>query len=453
LELTTRHPVEISYPSPRAGLLGQLPELRRDPLSLLSHCARDYGDFVRIRLGLARVVLVSHPDLVEEVLVTRSQDFRKNLGTRRLRSALGSGLLVSEGATWLRQRRLMQPAFHRRRVEKMAESMIATVSQAIATWRAGETRDVYADMVELTLKVAALTLFGIDITEDLDTIRRSSRIMTAHLRSRLFSLMMLVPDEVPTPGNLRYAAAIRELDRLIYRVISQRRAASSSADCADLLGMLLDARDDAGRSMTDRQLRDEVFTIMSASYDTTALALTWAWVLLSRNPGARQRLYDEIDSVLDGRTVSAMDLPRLKYVEQVVSETLRLYPSAWVIGREATRDTQLGGQLVRKGTTVLCSPWVLHRDPRFFDRPEVFLPERWADALTQRLHRFAYIPFGAGQRVCIGSAFAQLEATLALATIAQRFRLDPAEPAQSIEAMPVLTLQPAGSVSMKLAAA
>src|SRR5579859_2871964 len=184
-------------------MLGPLRELSRDPLGLFTRCTRDHGDFVRLRLGLTRSVLLGHPDLVEEVLVTRSHDFRKNLGTRRLRPALGDGLLVSEGPTWLRQRRLMQPALHRQRVDGMADAMVSTVSNAIATWSAGETRDVYQEMTEMTLRIAARTLVGTDISQDLDLIRRSSRTMTAHLRSRLFSLMALVPESVPTPGNLR----------------------------------------------------------------------------------------------------------------------------------------------------------------------------------------------------------------------------------------------------------
>jgi cytochrome P450 len=443
-------PVQIGRQRPRGGLLGQLPELSRDPLGLLSRSTRDYGDFVRLRFGLARVVLLGHPDLVEEVLVRRSHNFRKHVDMRRLRTALGNGLLVSEGSTWLHQRRLMQPAFHRRRIDSMASAMVSTVSNAIRDWQAGETRDVYAEMTNITLKIAARTLLGIDIGEDVEVIRRSSLVMTAHLRSRLFSLMMLVPDNVPTPGNLRYAAAIRNLDALVYRVINQRRAAPAPAGCADLLGMLLGAHDETGRPITDRQVRDEIFTMISASYDTTALALTWAWVLLARNPAARLSLHDEIDSVLNGREPTAADAPKLTYVEHVVAETLRLYPSAWAIGREAVRDTHIGGQRVRKGTTVLFSPWVLHRDRRFFDDPDAFRPERWTDAPLKGLHRFAYVPYGAGQRTCLGSPFARLELTLALATIAQRFRLDLADPTERIEVVPVLTLQPRGSVRMML---
>jgi cytochrome P450 len=436
----------------RGGLFGHLPELSQDPLGLFLRTTRTHGDFVQMRLGLSRTLLLGHPDLVEEVLVTRSHDFRKNVAQRRLRTALGDGLMVSEGATWLRQRRLMQPAFHRRRIDGMAERMVTTVSNAIDSWRSGETRDMYTEMKELTLKIAARCLLGIDISDDLDVIRQSSAVMTAHLRSRLFSLMMLVPDAVPTPGNLRYAAAIRRLDTLVYRVIRQRRQVFGSAEYMDLLSTLLGVQDEAGRTMSDRQLRDEVFTVMSASYDTTALALMWAWVMLSRNLAVRSRVFAEIDSVLDGRRPTAEDTPKLQYVSHVIAETLRLYPSTWAIGREAVNDTSIAGQRVPKGTTVLFSPWVIHRDARFFDDAEAFRPERWKDGFAQRIPRFAYMPYGGGQRMCIGSAFAQLEMTLALATIAQRFQLELSDPLRPIEAVPVLTLQPRDRVLMTISA-
>jgi cytochrome P450 len=260
-----------------------------------------------MRLGLTHVVLINHPELVEELLVIRNQDFRKNLGTRRLSSALGNGLLVSEGDVWLRQRRLMQPAFHRHRIEAMGATMVSIASSAVDRWRTGEKRDIYQEMTEVTLQIAARTLFGADISQDLMRIRRSALTMTTHIHSRLFSLMLLVPDNVPTPGNLRYAAAVRELDTLIYRLIAQRRAAAADG-ADDLLGTLLAARDDAGNAMSDRQVRDDVLTIMSASYDTTALALTWAWVLLAQNPAAGARLLADINAVLGNRAPTAADV-------------------------------------------------------------------------------------------------------------------------------------------------
>jgi cytochrome P450 len=241
---------------------------------------------------------------------------------------------------------------------------------------------------------------------------------------------------------------VRDLDALVYRIIGERRA--GDAETSDVLGMLLAARDDDGHGMTDRQLRDEVMTLLLAGHDTTALALTWAFVLLAQHPDIETRLLAELETVLAGRAPASADVPELRFVEQVVTETLRLYPTAWVIGREAVRDTQIGGQRIAKGTTVLASPWVLHRDARFFDEPDAFLPGRWADGLAQRLPRFAYVPFGGGQRVCIGSSFAQLEASLLLATIAQRFRVSLAEPDRRVEPLPVVTLRPSQPVRVTL---
>jgi cytochrome P450 len=446
-----RHPVRIGTGHPRGGVLGLLPELSRDPLGLFERCARDYGDLVHLRLGLTRMVLINHPDLVEELLVTRNRDFQRGLRNQHLSSALGNGLLVSEGDFWLRQRRLMQPGFHRQRVEAMGATMVAITSNVIDKWLPGESCDIYDAMTEITLQIAARTLFGADVGQDLKRIRRSASTMTDHIRSRLFTLMLLVPDSVPTPGNMRYAAAVRELDTLIYRLIAQRRA-TTITNPSDLLDMLLAARDGDDAAMSDRQVRDEVITIMSASYDTTALALTWAWVLLAQHPSVAGRLFATIDAVLGDRLPTASDVARLPEVRQVVAETLRLYPSTWAIGREAVNDTWLGGQRIRKGTTVLLSPWLLHHDPRFFDQPATFRPERWADGLAERLPRFAYAPFGGGQRVCIGSEFAQMEIALVLTTIAQRFRIELNDPKRAPKPVPVLTLQPRGGVPVTLAA-
>jgi cytochrome P450 len=431
-------------------MLGQLPELSRNPLGLFERCARDYGDLVHLRLGLTRIVLINHPDLVEELLVTRNRDFQRGLRTQHISSALGNGLLVSEGDFWLRQRRLMQPGFHRQRVEAMGANMVAIASKVIDQWLPGESCDIYDRMTEITLQIAARTLFGADVEQDLARIRRSASTMTDHIRSRLFTLMLLVPDGDPTPGNVRYAAAVRALDTLIYRLIAQRRAATGT-HAQDLLDMLLAARDVDGTAMTDRQVRDEVITIMSASYDTTALALTWAWVLLAHHPAVAERLFANIDAVLGDRPPTAADLTRLPQVKQAVTETLRLYPSTWAIGREAVKDTWLGGQRIRRGTMVLLSPWLLHRDARFFDQPATFRPERWANGLAERLPRFAYVPFGGGQRVCIGSEFALLEIALVLTTIAQRFRVELSDPTRVPHPMPVLTLKPRGGVPVTLA--
>ncbi len=451
MTLTTPRPAlppSIRDGAPRGGVLGLLPELGRDALGLLTHLTRDYGDLVRIRLGLTPTVVVGHPDLVEEVLVTRNHDYRKSQSTRRLGSLLGNGLLISEGDFWLRQRRLMQPAFHRQRLAQMGETMIAAASEVTAAWRDGEIRFVNQDMTEITLRIVGRSLFGTELGEDLARLRRSTPTLNDHFRSRLYSLLILLPDSVPTPGNLRFQSALRDLNQLVSRIVRERRASGSPGD--DLLGMLLSARDEDGRGMDDRQLRDEIMTLVLAGHDTTALALTWAWVLLARHSEAEQRLHAELDAVLGRRPPTVTDVRRLTYVEHVVAETLRLYPTAWAIGRESVRDTEIGGQRIARGTTVLIVPWVMHRDPRFFDDPDEFRPERWSEGLAERLPRYAYLPFGGGQRVCIGSSFAQLEAALVLATIAQRFTLALANPSAPVEPWPVVTLRTRADVPMRI---
>src|ERR1051326_6702091 len=267
-------PIDRTYPppsigavAPKGGVLGLLPELGRDALGLLTRVTRDYGDLVQIRLGLTQMVVVGHPDLVEEVLVTRNHDYRKGESTRRLRSLLGRGLLLSEGDFWLRQRRLMQPAFHRQRLTQMAETMIDSAEQHVADWRDGDQRVINQEMMELTLRIVGKTLFGTEVGEDLARIRHATVVVGEHFRSRLYSLLTLLPDGVPTPGNRRYQAALRDLDELVYRIIGERRSAAEPG--ADLLGMLLSARDDEGRGMSDRQLHDEVLTLLLAGHDTT----------------------------------------------------------------------------------------------------------------------------------------------------------------------------------------
>lgn len=431
------------------GLFGFLPELSRDPLGFFATMTRDYGDFVPLRLGLTPSVIIGHPNLVEDVLVTHNNDYRKGFGTRRLGSLLGNGLLLSEGEFWLRQRRLMQPAFHRQRLTTMANSMVEITSDLIGGWRNGQQKAINQEMIEVTVRVVGRALFGTDVREDLDTIRLASRVFSEHFRSRLFTMLTLIPDQFPTPGNLRYQRAVRDLDRMVARIIAARRSGEKAGN--DLLDMLLEARDDTGRGMDDHQLRDEVTTLLLAGFDTTALALTWAFVLLAQYPGVEARLHDDLQAVLGGRLPTMEDAPRLRYVEHVVAETLRLYPSAWAIGRDALRTTDLGGQRVEKGMSVLFSPWAFHRDPRFWEQPDVFLPERWERNDAPR-HRYAYLPFGGGQRVCIGASFAQLEATLVLATIAQQFRLELVEAGRAVEPWPVVTLRTRGDVPMRLVA-
>jgi cytochrome P450 len=421
-----------------------------DPLGLLQACARQ-GDAVSFRFGLSRVLLFSDPRLIEEVLVTHVQDFRKSSGTRRLRSLIGEGLLTSDGEPWRRQRRLAQPAFHRARIEGYATCMSQEAERLFDTWQDGDTRDVHQEMMELTLRIACTTLFGADVSTDLPGVRGANAVLSDHFQSRLSSLLFLLPDSVPTPGNRRYQAAVRKLDGIVYRIIAERRR--EGTDHGDLLSMLLQARDaepDPGSQawLSDAEVRDEVMTFLLAGHETTALTLAWACYLLDQNPGAAESLRDELASQLKGGPPRLADLPRLPYLDAVVAETLRLYPAAYLVGREALRDLSIGGYPVPRGATVLMSQYVVQRDARFFDQPDAFRPERWLDGrLARELPRFAYFPFGGGQRQCIGLTFAEVEAKLLLGTLAQHVSLR-LVPGHSVTPQAVITLRPRYGIRM-----
>jgi cytochrome P450 len=416
---------------------GTFKEYSRDPLGYLQKLSTEYGDIVTMRYYNLRFYLVNHPDFIEEVLVTHNRKFIKGRVLRANKRLFGNGLLTSEGDFWLRQRRLAQPAFHRGRVGSYADSMVRYTERLIADWKSGEERNVHAEMMRLTLQIVAKTLFDADVEGDAARVGIALEAIM-ELNSD-FRKLMLTPSWLPIPRNIRAAAATRRLDKIIFRFIAQRRA--NPADKGDLLSMLLAAQDDDGTQMTDRQLRDEVITIFLAGHETTANALSWTWLLLSQNPAAEAKLHAELDAVLGGRTPSLDDLPNLRYAGNVVTESLRLYPPAWGMARLAIEDVEIGGYLIPKGCGVSLAQWIVHRDPRWFDSPETFHPERWEGDLMKRLPRFAYFPFGGGPRQCIGSNFALMEATLLLAAIAQKFWVR-VIPEQAIVPMPTITLRP-----------
>jgi cytochrome P450 len=434
-------------PGPPGRLLtGHLPELRQDSLATYIRCAREYGDCASLRFGPSRVTLVSHPDLIEEILVTKSANFIKHWGLRSARRLLGNGLLTSEGDFWRRQRRLIQPAFTRERIASYGAVMVRLADRRTADWRDGQTRDLHADMSQLTLEIAAATLFGAD---DMETATReviaALQDLTAGFGSRFFRIVHL-PGFIPTPGNIRRERAARRLDDIIYDLIRRRRAAGGQDD---LLGILLSARDeDDGTRMTDRQLRDEAMTLFLAGHDTTALTLTWGWYLLARHPEVAEALAAEADSILAGRAPSPEDWPRLRYADAVAHEIMRLYPSAYLIGRQAIEACEIGGYRIPAGGTVIMSQWVVHRDPRWYEEADSFRPERWTGGLLRRLPKYAYFPFGGGPRVCIGNHFAMMEAVLVLATLARNwcFSVPAGEPA--VKPKPAVTLRPAGPIRL-----
>jgi cytochrome P450 len=424
-------------------LAGNLPDFRKARLDFLVNCARDYGDMVRIRLAHRNVYLVNHPDGIEEVLVTQSKHFIKHFALRLNPIVLGKGLLTSEGDFWLRQRRLIQPVFLKSRITQYAGAMVAATERLLDTWKAGEQRDIHAEMMQLTLAIAAKTLFNAEVGSDAQAVAHAMEVMQQNFLERFNSILPL-PLWIPTPANLRAKRAVRQLDEVIYRIIRQRRA--EQVDHGDLLSLLLKARDeDDGSAMTDKQLRDEAMTLFLAGHETTALVLSWGWYLLANNPDAEKRLVEELDTILAGRLPTVEDLPRLKFTEWVALEAMRLYPPAYVIGREATADCVIAGYHVPRGTTMLLPEWVVHRDPRFWDEPEKFRPERWGSERVKTMPKFAYFPFGGGPRTCIGNTFAMMELVLLFARIAQRFRFR-LEPGKTVTPLASFTLRPTPGV-------
>ena len=430
-------------------LLGVMPEFNRDSLSFMEKLARDYGDIVRTRFFYVPAYFLYHPDHIEQVLTTNSRNFIKPLSFRTpfFHRLVGNGLLTSEGDFWRRQRRLAQPAFHRERISSYARIMVGDTEEMLATWRDGEIRDTHRDMMRLTMEVVTHTLFKADVSDDADKVARSLAVLVEPFGSQA-TLKWILDNRLPTPTNRRFHKEAAQLDEVIYRIIGQRRA-SGNQDQGDLLSMLLQAHDEDGSQMTDQQLRDEVITLFLAGQETTALTLTWAWYLLAQHPEAERKLREELDEVLGGRAPEAADVPQLKFTEMIAKESMRLYPPAYVVGREAVEACEIGGYHVPPGMQVFMVPWVVHRDPRFFDEPTAFKPERWTPEFINNLPKFAYFPFGGGPRVCIGNTFAMMEIVLLLATIAQKFRLDLVTK-HPVELQPAMSLRPRNGIRMIL---
>lgn len=434
-------------PGPKGHWLrGNIREFAKDRLGFLDENFRTYGDVVGFRLGPYRIVQVNHPELVEQVVVTQNRSFIKHFALKQTKSTLGKGLVTSEGDFWRRQRKLSQPAFHRDRIAGYADVMVRHTERMLGSWADGQTRDAQDDMMRLTLEIVAKTLFDAEIATEAADASAAMETLMRCFTARIGSPVRL-PEWVPTPVNLRLRRSIGRLDRIVFRFIAERRASGEERD--DLLSMLLHARDEDGSQMTDRQLRDELMTLFMAGHETTANTLAWVFWLLALNPDAESRLLAELDAVLDGRAPTFEDLPRLPFAEHVVNESLRLYPTVWLIGREAIEPCRIGNEWIARGTTVYMPQWVIHRDPRWYDDPLSYCPERWQDGLAKRLPRYAFFPFGGGPRACIGNNFAMMEAVLLLATIARRFRLRLA-PNASVTPLPTMTLRPDHGVKVIL---
>ena len=409
----------------------------RDPLGSLTQMAAEHGDVVRFRWWPRHEYLLSDPGLIEQVLVKEQRSFMKGQALQETKRVLGQGLLTSEGDLHLQQRRLMQPLFHRRRITHYAAEMVDCAERRQSSWRAGETRDVHEEMARVTLAVVGRTLFATGVEAEAAEIGAALTDAMESLQRFMLPFYGAL-ERLPLPAVRRLRESRRRLDLTIYRLLDERRASPGGND---LLTLLLETRDDDGRPMPDQKVRDEAMTIFLAGHETTAVALTWTWMLLARHPAIERRVHEELDEALGTRLPTADDLSRLEYTDKVLKESMRLYPPAWLIGRRALVNVELGGYPIPAGSVVLLSPWVTHRDGRFFADPRRFDPERWTPEAEAARPRFSYFPFGGGVRRCIGEGFALMEAKLLLATIARRWRLR-LDPAQRVEPLARITLRP-----------
>ncbi len=438
----------VRKPPERKGTLlqGVMPEFNRDSLAFITDC-RELGDVVKLRFLYLTAYFIYHPNDIEDVLSTNAKNFIK---ARSLRSPffqrlVGKGLLTSEGELWRRQRRLAQPAFHRQRISAYGEVMVAYTKRMLSTWKPGETRDIHREMMKLTLEIVVKTLFNADVSGDADRVGRVLSELVKPFASQA-TLKWIIDNRLPTANHRHFNRAAREIDEIVFRIIAERRAKPS--DHGDLLSMLLAAHDeDDGSQMNDRQLRDEVMTIFLAGHETTALTLSWAWYLLAQYPDVEQKFHEELAEVLNGNSPTVDDMPRLKYTEKIAKESMRLYPPAFGLGREAIETCEIGGFRVPAKAQVFMFQWAVQRDARFFEEPERFNPDRWTEEMTATLPKYAYFPFGGGPRACIGNYFAMMEIVLLLATIGQKFRL-PLAHAAKVELYPAMSLRPKGGIEV-----
>lgn len=434
-----------TLPGPRGmPIFGSIFDVWRDPLGFLLRGARDHGDVVRFRFGPYDYLLLNDPEVVRHVLVENARAYRKSKSYDALRLVLGNGLVTSEGEFWRRQRKLAQPAFHKKRMVSFAEIMARTTEEMLSTWTEG-TFDLHEEMMALTLRIVGRALFGVDLAGEARAIGEAVSVGIKHANDYAESIVK-VPPWVPTLANVRFQRAVKVLDAMVMGIIAERRKKPDLGD--DLLAMLMSARDDDGHGMTDRQLRDEVMTLVLAGHETTANALSWTFSLLSTHVQVDRQVHAEAVNVLGERRASFDDLPRLTLTSKVVQESLRLYPPVWVFEREAIEDDVIAAVSIPAGTTVAISPWALHRNPKHWPNPEGFDPDRFEPAACEARARCSYMPFATGPRQCIGDAFAKMEAQIVLATIARSWRFEHL-PGALPEPDAKVTLRPRGGLPMK----
>lgn len=449
VKISLMKPIEqISPPTVKTDLFGgHFRSFRKDPPGFLTRLSR-LGDVSAFRLGKIPAFFINHPDLVRDMLVTSHSKFMKGRALQRAKGLLGEGLLTSEKEFHLRQRRMIQPAFHRNRINDYARSMIEFGEEMAGEWRDGETRDIDREMMRLTLRIVGKTLFNANVETDANEVGKAMTTIVS-----MFNFLLLpyseILEKLPLPPIKRLKHARRTLDEVIYKIIDERRR--SGEDTGDLLSMLLMAQDEeTGNAMTDKQIRDESLTLFLAGHETTANALTWTFYLLSQNPEAEKKFHAEITEVLGARAITPEDYPRLKFTEQILAESMRIFPPAWAIGRIATEEHEFAGYKIPKKALVLASPYVVHHDPRFWERAEEFVPERWERVSVKEAgNKFIYLPFSKGIRSCIGESFAWMEGVLLLAALGRKWRLKLA-PEQKIGMQAMVTLRPKYGMKMRI---
>jgi cytochrome P450 len=438
-------------PGPRGfPILGLLPHLRSDPIRTFLDAANRYGDLVHLKAGPYHGFLVSDPTDIRHVLQDNARNYHKSPLYDGLKNGLGNGLLTSEDAFWLRQRRLAQPAFHRERLMMMADAMVDCTERMLERWdriaSLGETLDLGAEMMALTQAILVRTMFSTDLGETTETVNRTWAIINRRIGETFWSTKL--ERTLPLPANRRTWRALRELETVVYRIIADRRR--TGRDEPDLLSMLLSARDEeTGAVMTDRQLRDEVMTMLLAGHETTSLALSWTYYLLSQHSDIERSVADEVARVIGGGRPSFAHIEQLACTRRVIEESLRLYPPAWGFSRRALSDDEIGGYRVPRGALVFVIPFVIHRRPKLWPDPDRFDPDRFAPEHVAVRPRFAYLPFSGGPRGCIGNQFAMVEASLIVAAIAQRYRIV-LVPGQTIRPEPLITLRPKPGIYVTL---
>jgi cytochrome P450 len=437
------------------SFLGILPLLRSDPLELLRRALREPDEILRLRAGPENLFVLKRPEHIRHVLVDNARNYEKpRRPVAALSMILGNGLITSEGAFWLRQRRLAQPSFHRSSLASFAKAMAVATERAVDGWMPsaaqGRSFDVAEEMSALTVRIICETVIGSNLDEDVKRIGRAVKTANTYVHDRIFSVLP-VPRRLPTSKNRSFRREAAALDDIIYRIIERKRAHPDSGQ--DLVSMLMAAKDaETGESMSNEQLRDEVMTIFVAGHETTANALSWTFYLLSRHPEVERRLRTDVSTVLADRLPELEDLRRLPLLEQVIKESMRLYPPVWMLGRTALGSDEVGGVALPRGCIAIMSPYLTHRLPELWENPEGFDPGRFAPDGAPERPRFAYFPFGGGSRQCIGDYFAMMESQLILATVLRRVRLSLA-PWQRVEPEPLVTLRPRYGMAMTASAA